>query len=94
MIKAINFGKNVALNGIKNTSILAEICSHKLRDIEEFNSFFDVLPKVDFAIRQAKEHFSTNIDELIDTNDSDDTKKGDLGSNLPDLFDLLREIKY
>ena len=40
LIKAINFGKNVALNGIKNTSILAEICSHKLRDIEEFNSFF------------------------------------------------------
>lgn len=26
-----------------NTSFLAEICSHKLRDIEEFASFFDVL---------------------------------------------------
>ena len=26
-----------------NTSFLAEICSHKLRDIEEFDSFFDVL---------------------------------------------------
>lgn len=26
-----------------NTSFLAEICSHKLRDIEEFGSFFDVL---------------------------------------------------
>ena len=51
------------------------------------------LSKVDFAIRQAKEYFSTNIDELIGTDDSDDTKKGDLGSNLPDLFDLLREIK-
>ena len=49
--------------------------------------------KVEFAICQAKEHFSTNIDELIGTDDSDDTKKGNLGSNLPDLFDLLREIK-
>lgn len=26
-----------------NTSFLAEICSHKLRDIEEFDSFFEVL---------------------------------------------------
>ncbi len=26
-----------------NTSFLAEICSHKLKDIEEFDSFFDVL---------------------------------------------------
>lgn len=51
------------------------------------------LSKVDFAICQAKEHFSTNIDELIGTDDSDDTKKGVLGSNLPDLFELLREIQ-
>lgn len=49
--------------------------------------------KVDFAISQAKEHFSTSVNELIGTDDSDDTKKGKLGSNLPDLFDLLREFK-
>lgn len=50
------------------------------------------LPKVDFAIRQARESFSTDIDELIGTDESDDTKKGKLGSNLPELFDLLREM--
>lgn len=50
------------------------------------------LSKVDFAIRQAKESFSTNIEELIGTDESDDTKKGKLGSNLPDLFDLMREM--
>ena len=61
--------------------------------LKNFNEQNFTSTKVDFAIRQAKEHFSTNIDELIGTDDSDDTKKGDLGSNLPDLFDLLREIK-
>ncbi len=51
------------------------------------------LSKVNYAIRQVKEYFSTDIDELIGTDDSDDTKKGKLGSNLPDLFDLLREMR-
>lgn len=57
---------------------------------DTFKKFY--LSKVDFAICQAKEFFSTDIDELIGTDESDDTKKGKLGSNLPDLFDLLREM--
>ena len=55
-----------------------------------FKKFY--LRKVDFAICQARASFSTDIDELIGTDESDDTKKGKLGSNLPDLFDLLREM--
>lgn len=50
------------------------------------------LPKVDFAIYQAQKFFSTDIDELIGNEESDDTKKGKLGSNLPELFELLREM--
>ena len=55
-----------------------------------FKKFY--LSKVDFAIRQTKESFSTDIGELIGTDESDDTRKGKLGSNLPELFDLLREM--
>lgn len=49
------------------------------------------LSQVDFAIHQVKESFTTDIAELIGTDDSEDAKKGKLGSNLPDLFRLLRE---
>lgn len=57
---------------------------------ETFTKFY--LPRVDFAIQQAKNSFSTNVDELIGTDDSKDSKMGMLGSNLPDLFDLLRNV--
>lgn len=67
--------------------------AHHSKGIKEniFKKYY--LSKVEFAIHQAKEHFSTNIDELIGTDDSDDTKKGELGSNLPSLFDLLKEME-
>lgn len=55
-----------------------------------FKKFY--LQKVDFAIRQIKESFSTDIGELIGTDESEDARKGKLGSNLPELFDLLREM--
>ncbi|MGN0168057.1 MAG: RloB domain-containing protein, partial [Acetatifactor sp.] len=55
-----------------------------------FKSFY--LHRVDFAIQQAKESFTTDINGLIGMEESDDDKKGELGSNLPALFDLLREI--
>lgn len=57
---------------------------------ETFVKFY--LPHVDFAIQQAKNSFSTNVDELIGTDDSEDSKMGMLGSNLPDLFDLLKNV--
>lgn len=57
---------------------------------DTFKTFY--LPRVDFAIRQAKESFATEIDKLIGTDESEDAKKGELGSNLPELFALLREM--
>ncbi len=74
------------------TSYEVSKLAHHSKVIREdiFKRFY--LSKIDFAIRQAKEFFSTNIDELIGTDESDNTKKGKLGSNLPDLFELLKEI--
>lgn len=75
------------------TSYEVSKLAHHSKEIKEntFKRYY--LSKVDFAIGQAKERFSTDIDELIGTDESDDTKKGKLGSNLSDLFDLLREMK-
>lgn len=55
-----------------------------------FKRFY--LPKLDFAIQQAEEAFSSDKDKLIGTDETEDTKRGELGTNLPELFDLLREI--
>ncbi len=49
------------------------------------------LPKIDFAIRQAKENFTMDLDELIGEDSSVDSKMGKLGTNIPQLFELLRE---
>ena len=49
------------------------------------------MPKIDFAIRQAKENFTMDLDELIGEDSSADSKMGKLGTNIPELFELLRE---
>ena len=50
------------------------------------------LNHIDYAISQTKKSFSTDVEELIGTDETADSKKGKLGSNLPELFKLLREL--
>ena len=50
------------------------------------------LNHIDYAISQTKKTFSTEVEELIGTDETEDSKKGKLGSNLPELFKLLREV--
>lgn len=50
------------------------------------------LNHIDYAISQTKKSFSTDVEELIGTDETADSKKGKLGSNLPELFKLLREV--
>lgn len=94
-INDLNKFRNNTKHSNKHTFTSFEVSklAHHSKRIKEdiFKRYY--LPKVDYAINQAKEHFSTGIEDLIGTDDSDDAKKGKLGSNLPDLFDLLREIK-
>ena len=50
------------------------------------------LNHIDYAISQTKKSFSTDVEELRGTDETEDSKKGKLGSNLPELFKLLREL--
>lgn len=50
------------------------------------------LNHIDYAISQTKKSFSTDVEELIGTDETEDSKKGKLGSNLPELFKLLRKV--
>lgn len=50
------------------------------------------LNHIDYAISQTEKSFSTDVEELIGTDETEDSKKGKLGSNLPELFKLLREV--
>lgn len=50
------------------------------------------LNHIDYAISQTKKSFSTDVEGLIGTDETEDSKKGKLGSNLPELFKLLREV--
>lgn len=74
------------------TSYEVSRLAHHSKGITEDIFKRNYLLKVNYAIRQAKECFSTDIDELIGNDVSHDTKKGKLGSNLPALFELLREV--
>ena len=48
--------------------------------------------KISEKISQVKKFFSTDVEKLIGTDETEDSKKGKLGSNLPELFKLLREL--
>lgn len=48
------------------------------------------LSQLDFATCQIKKSFAADKDKLIGNDGTEDAKKGELGSNLPELFDLLR----
>lgn len=69
---------------------LSELAGHT-KSISENKFKENYLNNIDYAIEQVKTNFTTDINELIGTDENDDTKKGALGSNLPELFELLRK---
>lgn len=66
--------------------------AHHSKSIREATFVKFYLPNVDFAIKQAKEKFRMDLDELIGSDYSQESKKGKLGTNIPVLFDLLRNV--
>lgn len=70
---------------------LSEAASHA-KSISEKRFKEIYLPNIDYAIRQARENFTTDLDQLIGDGTSENTAMGALGSNLPELFDLLRKV--
>ena len=72
------------------SSEVSRIAGHSKKISENiFKKFY--LYKIDYAIKQATEQFCTNLDQLIGNTENEDSEYGMLGSNLTDLFSLLRE---
>lgn len=70
---------------------VSEIAGHSKKINEKiFKQYY--LNNIDYAISQTEKSFSTDVEELIGTDETEDSKKGKLGSNLPELFKLLREV--
>lgn len=70
---------------------VSEHAGHSKKISEKFFRQY-YLNHIDYAISQTKKSFSTDVEELIGTDETEDSKKGKLGSNLPELFKLLREV--
>ena len=69
---------------------VSKIAGHSKKISEDkFKQFY--LPNIEFAIQQAKQ-FSNSLDELIGDDSSDNAKKGKLGTNITELFELMREV--
>lgn len=76
------------------TSELVSKMVHHSKKINE-KIFKEVyLPKTDYAMEQAKKNYAHSIDDLIGNEDPEDekAKMGKIGTNIPELFDLLREV--
>lgn len=61
------------------------------KKISEKQFKIQYLPNVDIAIQRVQQSFCTIVDELIGNNKGLEALRGKLGSNLPDLFRILRE---
>lgn len=69
---------------------MSEIAGHSKHISEEkFIEYY--LKNIDIACKRVKSGFSTDIAELINDN-TNDSDYGTLGTNMPDLIFLLKEI--
>lgn len=67
---------------------VSELAGHSKSISEKiFREYY--LPHIDYAIEQAK-GLTEEIDKLIGNNQSDYEKMGEIGTNLPELFEILR----
>ena len=74
------------------TSKLVSDYAHHAKQINDTVFRTCYLDHVDDAINQANKNFATNLDELIGDDTSDDSRYGQIGTNMPELFELLREV--
>lgn len=86
------FRENATVSGrhTKVSQCVASLAGHA-KSINETKFTENYLPKIDYAIAQVNKDFSTDLSSLIGDNSSDDAKLGSLGSNLSELFSILRE---
>lgn len=87
-LKCIKINNGVSEKHTYTSKRVSDIAGHsKSISDKVFKEFY--LPKIDYAIKQAKA-LNVNINELIGDNQSDEAKMGKIGTNLHELFELLR----
>lgn len=90
-LEALKKNKHVSNKHTFTSKKVSDIAGHaKSINEKKFVEFY--LTKIDFAIEQVKNSFSTELNELIGDDSSEQSKMGQLGSNLPELFQLLRDV--
>ena len=90
-MREIMLNEKVSDKHTYTSKLVSEIAGHA-KGISEavFRKFY--LNKVDYAITQANSNFATGLDDLIGNDTSDDSRCGKIGTNMPELFKLLREV--
>lgn len=85
----IRINENVSDKHTFTSKWVSDLAGH-VKSISEKNFIQNYLPKVDFAINQARENFCTDLSDLVGDDLQPQNRMGIVGTNLPDLFDLLR----
>lgn len=82
------YNRHISKRHTFTSKLVSEIAGHA-KNLSEEIFVEKYLPNIDFAIQQTTENFETNVKKLIQSTQSD---KGELGSNLPELFQLLKSM--
>ena len=88
-LSCIKINEGVSGRHTYTSKLVSDIAGHsKCISEKVFQQFY--LPNIDYAISQAK-ILNRNISELIGEDKNEETRMGNIGTNLPELFDILRE---
>ncbi|MGO5018498.1 RloB family protein [Roseburia faecis] len=90
-LECIKVNNGVSEKHTYTSKCVSDIAGHsKSISDKVFQKYY--LPKIDYAIKQAKE-LCGDIDELIGSDQTDESKMGSIGTNLPELLELLRNAR-
>ena len=90
-LKRIRQNDNVSEKHTFTSKWVSDLAGHS-KAISEKVFIENYLLNVDFAITQARENFCIDLKDLVGDDLEKDSKMGAVGTNLPELFDLLRNV--
>lgn len=86
--KKILLNNKVSDKHTYTSGMVSQIANHSKKiSKEKFKQFY--LPKITYAIEQAKKNCATLQEDLIGNEESQEASMGQIGTNIPELFDLL-----
>lgn len=90
-LKNIKVNDEISEKHTYTSKMILDIAGHS-KSISERIFLQTYLSKIDYAISQSKK-LNTAIDALIGEDKTEETKMGNIGTNLHELFELLRTDK-